>query len=244
MKINYRPEIDGLRALAVISVIIYHAKINLYGHYILSGGFIGVDIFFVISGYLITSIIYKEILITNSFSFKNFYQRRVRRIIPPLFFVMVAFFPFAYFFLLPSDFIDFSKSIIFSIGFVSNYFFYLSESQYGANSSLLLPFLHTWSLSVEEQFYILFPIFFYLIYKFSKNNFHIFFILLLIISFISAITLSYNDSLKSFYLIQTRAWEILFGSILAFASFKYENKKISPILSSLFCFTGLLLILY
>ena len=197
MKINYRPEIDGLRALAAISVIIYHAKINLFGYSLLSGGFIGVDIFFVISGYLITSIIYKEILITNSFSFKNFYQRRIRRIIPPLFFVMIATFPLGYFFLLPTDFIDFSKSIIFSISFVSNYFFYLSESQYGANSSLLLPFLHTWSLSVEEQFYIIFPIVLFIFINF-QNNIHIFFISILIISFLLAIKFSYDDSLKSF----------------------------------------------
>ena len=122
--------------------------------------------------------------------------------------------------------------------------FYLSESQYGANSSLLLPFLHTWSLSVEEQFYIIFPIVLFMVYKFSKNNIHIFFISILIISFLLAIKFSYDDSLKSFYLIQTRAWEILFGSLLAFASFRYENVNISPVKSSMFCFLGLLLIFY
>ncbi len=243
MKIDYRPEIDGLRALAVISVLIYHAKIKIDGYYILSGGFIGVDIFFVISGYLITSIIYKEISANNSFSFKNFYQRRIRRIIPPLFFVMLASFPFAYFFLLPSDFIDFSKSILFSIGFVSNYFFYLSEMEYGANSSLLLPFLHTWSLSIEEQFYIFFPLVFFLIYKFLKKYHFIFFCLLLLSSLFLTIIFSYENSLKNFYLIQTRAWEILFGSLLALMSFKYQN-KISPIKSDIFCISGLLLIFY
>ena len=90
MKINYRPEIDGLRALAVIAVILYHAQITLFGYEPFKGGFIGVDIFFVISGYLITSIILKELVSTGNFSFKNFYERRIRRILPALLFVMLA----------------------------------------------------------------------------------------------------------------------------------------------------------
>ena len=95
MKINYRPEIDGLRTIAVISVIFYHYQINLFNFQLFSGGFVGVDIFFVISGYLITSIILKELIITGKFSFKNFYERRVRRILPALLFVMIVSYPFA-----------------------------------------------------------------------------------------------------------------------------------------------------
>ena len=103
MKISYRPEIDGLRAIAVSAVILYHAKITFLGQQPFEGGFIGVDIFFVISGYLITSIILKELITTGSFSFKNFYERRVRRILPPLLFVMIVSLPFAWMYLLPSS---------------------------------------------------------------------------------------------------------------------------------------------
>ena len=109
MKINYRPEIDGLRAIAVVAVILYHAQITLFGFQPFKGGFIGVDIFFVISGYLITSIILKELVATGNFSFKNFYERRVRRILPALLFVMLVSFFFAWKYLLPISFIDFYK---------------------------------------------------------------------------------------------------------------------------------------
>ena len=126
MKINYRPEIDGLRAIAVGVVILYHAQINIFGKYPFQGGFIGVDIFFVISGYLITSIILKELINTGSFSFKYFYERRVRRIIPVLIVVMLVSLPFAWMYLLPNSFIDFSKSIIYSLGFGSNFYFHYS----------------------------------------------------------------------------------------------------------------------
>ena len=100
IKLNYRPEIDGLRAIAVVSVILYHANINIFNYKIFSGGFVGVDIFFVISGYLITSLILKELKITGKFSFLNFYQRRARRILPALFFVMAVSLPFAWLYLL------------------------------------------------------------------------------------------------------------------------------------------------
>ena len=126
MKINYRPEIDGLRAIAVSAVILYHSKIPLFGiRNFFSGGFIGVDIFFVISGYLITSIILKELSIKGSFSFKHFYERRIRRILPVLLFVMLVSLVFAWMYLLPSSLVDFSKSVIYSIIFISNIFFYL-----------------------------------------------------------------------------------------------------------------------
>ena len=160
MNINYRPEIDGLRAIAVISVIFYHANVVIFDEKLFKGGFIGVDIFFVISGYLITSLILRELNTTQSFSFINFYQRRVRRILLPLFFVMLLCFPVAWVHLDPGNFIDFSKSILYSIGFSSNFYFWDMGQQYAAANSLLKPFLHTWSLSIEEQYYIIFPIFF------------------------------------------------------------------------------------
>src|SRR6056300_586276 len=108
MKLNYRPEIDGLRALAVGVVILYHSNHTFFGKDLFSGGFIGVDIFFVISGYLISSLIFKELITTGSFSFKYFYERRIRRILLALLFVMLASLPFAWMYLLPSSFVDFS----------------------------------------------------------------------------------------------------------------------------------------
>ena len=150
MKFNYRPEIDGLRAIAVVAVIFYHAQITIFGQQPFKGGFVGVDIFFVISGYLITSIILKELMSTGSFSFKNFYERRIRRILPALLVVMLASLPFAWMYLIPTSFLDFSKSILYSLGFTSNYYFHYTGQQYGAVSGLLKPFLHTWSLSIEE----------------------------------------------------------------------------------------------
>ena len=117
MKITYRPEIDGLRAVAVAGVIIYHANINLFGFKLSQGGFIGVDIFFVISGYLITSLIYNELKKTNQFSFVNFYERRARRILPALITVIIFSIPLAWLYLMPPEFVDFSNSIFSSIFF-------------------------------------------------------------------------------------------------------------------------------
>ena len=216
MKITYRPEIDGLRAIAVGAVILYHAQINILGHQSFKGGFIGVDIFFVISGYLITSIILKELITTGSFSFKYFYERRIRRILPALLFVMLVSLPFAWMYLFPSSFIDFSKSILYSLGFISNYYFFYTGHLYGAESGFLKPFLHIWSLSVEEQFYILFPIVLLIIFKyFRKYLIHI-----LILGFVVSLGLadwsSRNYSSASFYFLHTRIWELLAGSILAY----------------------------
>tara|TARA_B100000408_G_C10171316_1_gene170706 strand:- start:219 stop:572 length:354 start_codon:yes stop_codon:yes gene_type:complete len=117
MKLNYRPEIDGLRGIAVGTVILYHSQITILGHQPFKGGFIGVDIFFVISGYLITSIILKELVTTGKFSFKYFYERRIRRILPVLLLVMLVSLPFAWIYLLPSSFIDFQKKMLVNIMF-------------------------------------------------------------------------------------------------------------------------------
>ena len=220
VKFAYRPEIDGLRAIAVTAVILYHAQIVIFGDQSFKGGFIGVDIFFVISGYLITSIILKELITTNSFSFKYFYQRRVRRILPVLLFVMLVTLPFAWAYLLPSAFIDFSKSILYSLGFSSNFYFWYSGQEYGAESGLIKPFLHTWSLSVEEQYYIIFPIIFFITFKYFKK----YLIHILIIGFIVSLGLAdwasknYYASLN-FYILPTRAWELLAGSILSYFEF-------------------------
>ena len=244
MKLTYRSEIDGLRAIAVGAVILYHAQITIFGHQPFRGGFIGVDIFFVISGYLITSIILKELVTTGTFSFKHFYERRVRRILPALLFVMLVSLPFAWMYLLPDSFIDFSKSILYSLGFSSNFYFHYSGQQYGAESGLLKPFLHTWSLSVEEQYYILFPIVLLIVFKyFRKYLVHI-----LILGFAISLGLadwgSRNHPSFNFYVLPTRGWELLAGSILAYFEItngkRSENKTLNLILPTI----GFLLIGY
>ena len=242
MKLTYRPEIDGLRAIAVGAVILYHAQITILGYQPFKGGFIGVDIFFVISGYLITSIILKELVTTGSFSFKHFYERRVRRILPALLFVMLVSLPFAWRYLLSSSFVDFSKSILYSLGFSSNFYFHYSGQQYGAESGLLKPFLHTWSLSVEEQFYILFPIVLLITFKyFRKYIVHI-----LILGFVVSLGLaewgSRNHPSFNFYILPTRGWELLAGSILAYFEINNGHRSKNRILILILPFIGLILI--
>ena len=237
MKLTYRPEIDGLRAIAVIAVILYHSQISIFGNQHFKGGFIGVDIFFVISGYLITSIILKELVTTGSFSFKHFYERRLRRILPALLFVMLISLPFAWIYLLPSSFVDFSKSILYSLGFSSNFYFWNSGQIYGAENGLLKPFLHTWSLSVEEQFYIFFPIILLLTFKYFKKYIPHIFILGFIISLVLADWGSINHPSFNFYILPTRAWELLAGSILAYSEiilgYRGKQKKLYLVFPSL-----------
>jgi len=242
MKLAYRLEIDGLRAIAVVAVIFYHAQITILGHQLFKGGFIGVDIFFVISGYLITSIILKEFVNTGTFSFKHFYERRIRRILPALLFVMLVSLPFAWFYLLPNSLVDFSKSILYSLGFSSNFYFHYSGQQYGAVNGFFKPFLHTWSLSVEEQFYILFPIVLLVTFKYFKK----YLIHILMISFAVSLGLadwgSKNHPSFNFYVLPTRVWELLAGSILAYFEItighRNKNKTFNLILPSI----GMLLI--
>ena len=216
MKLNYRPEIDGLRAVAVLAVIFYHAQITILDHQPFQGGFIGVDIFFVISGYLITSIILKELITTGTFSFKYFYERRIRRILPALQLVMLVSFPFAWSYIIPGSFIDFSKSILYSLGFSSNFYFHFTGQQYGAESGLLKPFLHTWSLSVEEQYYILFPIILLITFKYLRKYLGLILTLGFIISLIFTDWSIKNHPSETFYFLHTRIWELLAGSILAY----------------------------
>ena len=244
MKLTYRPEIDGLRAIAVGAVILYHAQISILGHQPFKGGFIGVDIFFVISGYLITSIILKELITTGSFSFKYFYERRIRRILPALLFVMLVSLPFAWMYLFSGSFIDFSKSILYSLGFSSNFYFYFSGQQYGAESGLLKPFLHTWSLSVEEQFYILFPVLLLVTFKYFRK----YLIYTLVLGFVVSLGLadwgSRNNPSFNFYVLPTRGWEILAGSILAYIEITQGHRGKNKTLKLIFPSIGLFLIVH
>ena len=223
---RYRKEVDGLRALAVLPVILFHAGFTAF-----SGGFIGVDIFFVISGYLITTIIVAE-MEQGSFSLLNFYERRARRILPALFFVMLCTLPFAWLWMLPSNFKDYSKSLIYVPLFVSNILYYLT-SGYFAVASELKPLLHTWSLAVEEQYYILFPLFLMLVWKIGKKWI---FSLLLVVAVVSVIAAQWGSSWGysthsstypsfAFYLLPTRAFEILIGALISL----YINLKSSTI---------------
>ena len=241
MKLVYRPEIDGLRAIAVGAVILYHAQITILGYQPFKGGFIGVDIFFVISGYLITSIILKELVTTGSFSFKHFYERRVRRILPALLFVMLVSLPFAWTYILPNNLLEFSKSILYSLGFSSNFYFYYSGLEYSVEG-LKHPFLHTWSLSVEEQYYILFPIVLLITFKsFRKYLIHI-----LIFGFIVSLGLaewsSRNYPSVSFYFLHTRMWELIAGSILAYFEVTNGHRSQNKTLNLIFPTIGLILI--
>lgn len=213
MILKYRPEIDGLRAVAVLAVIIYHAGFIFHGNNILGGGFIGVDVFFVISGYLITSIILKEAS-QGTFRLRNFYIRRVRRILPILFTVMLASLPFAWLYMMPNEVKEYAGSVLSSLSFVSNIYFWQQDS-YWAVESKLKPFLHTWSLSVEEQFYIFYPVIILILLKYVPKHVNVVLIAGFFLSLILAHVGSIHFSTASFYLLPMRGWELLAGGILA-----------------------------
>lgn len=244
MLIKYRPEIDGLRTIAVLAVLIYHAHFLVGDEVLLKGGFFGVDVFFVISGFLITSIIMKELQASGKFSFLNFYERRARRILPALFLVILVALPFAWHLLLPSQMIDFGKSILSTLLFGSNFYWYDSLQQYGAESALLKPFLHTWSLAVEEQYYIIFPIILLVIYKWFRS----YTILLLTAGLLMSLGLSDFITSKSqsisFYMLPTRFWELLAGSLLANILYFYPQKENDALLNKTMPILGLYLIGY
>lgn len=235
--ISYRREIDGLRALAVLPVILFHAGFDTF-----SGGYVGVDIFFVISGYLITSIILTE-KEAGTFSLLQFYERRARRILPALFFVMAACIPFAWFLLVPSDLKDFFQSLAAVSIFGSNILFY-SESGYFDTAAELKPLLHTWSLAVEEQYYVLFPLFMLVMWRFAKRWTVVTLAIMASLSFILAQWGSYNQPEATFFLLPTRGWEIAIGSLIAFYFARYPNMHLDKRVQETGSLIGLSLILY
>lgn len=235
---TYRREIDGLRGLAVIPVILFHAGFQTF-----SGGFIGVDVFFVISGYLITSIILAEQQ-AGTFTLVGFYERRARRILPALFVLMFACVPFAWLWLAPKDMKGFSRSVAAVAGFSSNILF-LNESGYFNIYNDLKPLLHTWSLAVEEQYYLLFPIFVLLTWKLSKRWIIGMLAVVAIISLAAAQWGSLNKSEFAFYMLPTRGWEILVGAFIAFFLFTRDSDmKAGNIGRQAGSIIGLLLIIY
>lgn len=218
MSLKYRPEIDGLRAIAVMAVLIYHAEFLLNGKNILSGGFIGVDIFFVISGYLISMILLRAFR-ENNFKLKDFYIRRIRRILPVLFTVMVVSLPFAWYLMLPHEVRDFTGSVLSSLGFVSNIWFWQEDSYWAANAKLK-PFLHTWSLSVEEQFYIFYPFILLTLLKYLPRYTTAVMGLGFVMSLALAQYASSRYPVPGFFLLPTRGWELLGGALLAQIEFQ------------------------
>ena len=213
MSIKYRPEIDGLRALAVGAVLVYHAQFSVFGQNPLPGGFLGVDIFFVISGYLITSIILRE-LNSNGFSVLEFYHRRARRILPALFAVLLFSLVCGWFLLTPDALASFSGSGLSALFFGANIWFWLEDS-YWAAPGALKPLLHTWTLAVEEQFYIFFPLLVMFLWRFAKGQILTSFLLIFGGSLILSQIGSKAFADASFYLLPMRAWELLAGSVLA-----------------------------
>lgn len=231
----YRKEIDGLRAIAVIPVILFHAGVESF-----SGGFVGVDVFFVISGYLITTILLEE-MAEGKFSFVHFYERRARRILPVLFVVVFFTLLFSCFFLFPHQLISAGNSAISVVIFLSNIFFW-SERGYFGEAAELKPLLHTWSLAVEEQFYIVFPIVLWLLSRFKKT----FLIFFLSATFLISLAASYYVTLihfdTAFFFPVTRAWELLVGVFCALA-IQNCKESLGTVSSEILSLMGMALIL-
>jgi peptidoglycan/LPS O-acetylase OafA/YrhL len=232
----YRKEIDGLRAIAVVSVILFHANFSF-----LSGGFLGVDIFFVISGYLITHIIVAE-QATGSFSLAKFYERRARRILPALFLVLGCCLPAAWLWLPPLDMTSFAQSLLAVATFSANIFFY-NATGYFATAAEWKPLLHTWSLALEEQYYVLFPL---LLLATRKLPTGINFLLLSLLTLLSlgfAHWGSHYHPSASFYLLHSRSWELLIGALVAYYTFHYGFPSLSLRWQQLGSMLGLVFIL-
>lgn len=213
---HYRREVDGLRALAVVPVILFHGGFTAF-----SGGFVGVDVFFVISGYLITSIILTD-LEASQFSLVRFYERRARRILPALFLVMAASSFFAYSWMMPDEFKNFGQSLIATSTFSNNILLAIT-SDYWSIASEFKPLLHTWSLGVEEQYYIIFPLLMIIFWAYFRNWTLFVLSVFFVISMISAVWGVVHVPTMAFYALPTRAWEILLG---AFAAYFLAHNKI------------------
>lgn len=208
----YRREIDGLRAVAVLPVLLFHAGLSSF-----QGGFVGVDVFFVISGYLITAIIVDD-LERGRFSLGQFYERRARRILPALFAVLLACVPAAAIWLLPGDFVAFARSLVATLVFGSNILFW-RESGYFDTAAEVKPLLHTWSLAVEEQYYVLFPLLMIVVWRLGRGRARPIALAVFAAIFVASLALAQWGSqaapVAAFYLLPPRAWELLVGASLA-----------------------------
>lgn len=235
---QYRSEIDGLRALAIIPVVFFHGGFSL-----VSGGFVGVDVFFVISGYLITLLIYND-LTAGSFSAKKFYERRIKRLFPALFFIAACCSVIAWFLYLPFDLEDYYANLASVFNFSSNIHFYI-HSGYFDPSSELNALLHTWSLTVEEQFYFVFPWILLLAFKLGRKAVWVGICSLMVISFCLAEWRLQGKPMAAFYLLYARGWELLIGSFCALlVSDSQLVSKVSNAYKELLAWLGLVMILY
>ena len=239
MNFKYRSEIDGLRAIAVIPVVLFHAGFVLF-----DGGFVGVDIFFVISGYLITTIILKE-LGNNTISLKNFYERRARRILPALIFVILITSVLSFIFLTKSELAGYFKSVNATLFFYSNFYFWKATPYFNSEAELE-PLLHTWSLSIEEQFYLIFPITLTFLYFFFRKYIFLFFITGMFLSLLLCQILSIKTGgTLNFYFTFSRAWELALGAICSYLTlYKYKQNNFSIAFKNLYSTTGIILILF
>jgi peptidoglycan/LPS O-acetylase OafA/YrhL len=209
---EYRPDIDGLRAVAVLAVVAYHTKA-----WVLPGGFVGVDVFFVISGFLISGIILQR-LQKGTFSIADFYARRIRRIFPALSLVLVTCLAVGWFVLLPGELADLGGDVAAGAGFVSNIRFWTQTNYFGPDVDAK-PLLHLWSLGIEEQYYLLWPFVLAFLWRGSHRVAPM--VGLMVVSFAISLTLSFTDARSAFYLPVTRLWELLLGSLVAYAVFAH-----------------------
>lgn len=225
---DYRPDIDGLRALAVLSVVGFHVAPTF-----ITGGFIGVDIFFVISGFLITRIIFESLKL-GSFSFIEFYMRRILRIFPALFLVLLTTFLCGWFFLLADEYKQLGLHVAGGSAFISNFILW-SESGYFDINTDIKPLMHLWSLGIEEQFYIIYPLLAWLVFK-GRFGFFSITVILFAISFYLNINGIKTDGVATFFSPLTRFWELLCGSIIYLMTYRkpqfYKNDKFLNIISS------------
>ena len=220
-KIIYREDINGLRAVAVLSVLIFHFfpdSLNIFK------GFLGVDIFFVISGFLITKMLYRDMYLEN-FKFRNFYLRRAKRIIPNALFYIFITLLLSLTFLTAEDYINFIDSLMAAILFVPNIYFWIDGGYFGANDSLK-PLLHYWSLGVEEQYYLIYPLALYIVWNFFQKKFLLLLVAISIFSFILNVYLiSIGGQNPAFFLLPSRIWEFGLGAISALLKIKSCNSK-------------------
>jgi len=209
--LKYRADIDGLRAVAVLSVLAFHIGLSRFG-----GGFVGVDVFFVISGYLISSIIFADIN-ASRFTIGGFYERRIRRIFPALVAMLAVASVVAVIYLLPGELVDYAKSMLAATGSASNLYFWSHSGYFTSPTSK--PLLHTWSLAVEEQFYISFPLFLLLVRRFFPQRLRTAVVALFVVSFVSSCVVVVRNPETAFYMPYTRAWELLLGTLLSLGMF-------------------------
>ena len=211
-KIKYRKDIDGLRAIAVLPVMLFHAGVNLF-----PGGYVGVDVFFVISGYLITGVIIRQ-LEEGTFSFSSFYIARARRILPALFFMLAITTIAAWFLMVPDDLSSYGRSLEFASAFLANIYF-KNNVNYFAPAAETMPLLHTWSLAVEEQYYLIFPLLVAAVWRFGKRRLLNILLFAFLISFLASLLGAISFKTSNYYLLPTRAWELLFGGL----TFAYKD---------------------